>query len=83
MAALGTSIAGGGQPAFDGEVDNSRYSAPEIQRPVDYGLDRILLTKESDVYGMAMVIYEVRLYPSVSSSPTVRFDANLLGSGWE
>ncbi|KAF9650321.1 kinase-like protein [Thelephora ganbajun] len=60
VAVPGTSIAGWHvQSALDGEVDDYRYSAPEIQWPEDYGMDKILITKESDVYGMAMVIYEV------------------------
>ena len=62
VTALGTSNAGRGQPTPGGDADDSRYSAPEIQRPEDYGLDNILLTKESDMYEMAMVIYEARYY---------------------
>ena len=67
------------QPTLGGEADDSRYSAPEIQRPEDYGLDNILLTRESDVYEMAMVIYEARYYRTVSSGPKVRSHASLLG----
>ncbi|KAF9648576.1 kinase-like protein [Thelephora ganbajun] len=36
-----------------------RYSAPELLWPKDLGMDKILTTKESDVYGMGMVAYEV------------------------
>lgn len=56
VAVPGTSIAGHMQSG--GEIDNYRYSAPEIQWPEDHDTDEILITKESDVYGMAMIAYE-------------------------
>lgn len=43
-------------------VSNLRYSAPEIQWLEAYEVNKPPITKESDVYGMAMVIYEVRTY---------------------
>ena len=49
VAIPGTSIAGHVQSG--GDVNNYRYSAPEIQWPEDHGMDKILLTEGSDVYG--------------------------------
>ena len=37
-----------------------RRAAPELQQPDVYGMQRVVATKASDVYGMGMVIYEVR-----------------------
>lgn len=62
VAVKGTSIASHVQSG--GEIDNYRYSAPEIQWTE---ADEILITKESDVYGMAMVIYEASSYRLVPS----------------
>ena len=59
MAVPGTSIAGHSQSGVDGDVDKYRYWAPEIQWRDDGNMDKILITNESDVYGMAMVAYEV------------------------
>ena len=41
-----------------GNLDNFRYSAPEVQWPEEHGMDKVLITKESDAYGLAMVVYE-------------------------
>jgi len=57
VAVPGTPVAGFTQSG--GDIDNYRYSAPEIQWPEDHDMDKILLTKESDVYGMGMIVYEV------------------------
>jgi len=57
VAVPGTSVASHMQSG--GDIDNYRYSAPEIQWPEDYGTDKIVITKESDVYGMGMIVYEV------------------------
>ena len=43
------------------------YSAPEIEWPENRGIDNVTRTRESDVYGMAMVIYEARSRWRVSS----------------
>ena len=59
MALPGTPFAGHFQYLLGGSLGGDRYLAPEIQWPEDYGTDEVLVTKESDVYGMAMVIYEV------------------------
>ena len=62
MAAPGTSIASHVQSA--GDIADYRYSAPEVQWPEDDAIDDILLiTKESDVYGMGMVVYEAGFRP--------------------
>lgn len=75
VAVPGTSAAGHVQSG--GDIDNYRYSAPEIQWPEDHGMDKILITKESDVYGMGMVVYEVSpaflCYLGRRSNPTVIF----------
>ena len=52
----GASIVGNVRSGGDG--DNNRYLAPEIQWRDDGGTDEILITEESDVYGMGMVVYE-------------------------
>ena len=60
VAVPDTSIAGHDQSG--GDVDNYRYSAPEIQWHDDGDTDKILITKESDVYGMGMVAYEASFH---------------------
>ena len=79
MAVPGTSIAGHSQSGLDGNIDKYRYSAPEIQWRDDGGADKILITKESDVYGMAMVAYEVSSRLPVLSGPRAWSHVNLLG----
>lgn len=56
-----SSMAGYNPSEFVGDNNNDeyRYSAPEVQSPEDFGMDKILFTEGSDVYGMAMVTYEV------------------------
>ena len=81
MAVPGTSIAGHIQSG--GDIDNYRYSAPEIQWPEDHGTDDILITKESDVYGMGMVVYEVSSNFPVSSSPTAESRLDPPGLDWK
>lgn len=56
MAVPGTSTAGHIQSG--GDIDDYRYSAPEIRWPESQGENKILITKESDVYGMGMIAYE-------------------------
>ena len=77
MAVPGTSVAGHMQSG--GDIDNYRYSAPEIQWPEEHGMDEILITKESDVYGMAMVVYEASSHRPTSSGPRLESHANLPG----
>ena len=53
-----------------GDIDNYRYSAPEIQFPRDHGMsfDRVAL--KGDVYGIGMIAYEVSFnldHPAVVS----------------
>ena len=69
MAVPGTPFADYLQPSVEGDLGDCRYLAPEIQWPEDYGTDKILMTKESDIYGIAMVIYEARSYKSISPGP--------------
>jgi hypothetical protein len=47
---------------LDASISDYRYAAPEIQWTEDYQKGEVLITKKSDVYEMAMVIYEVRYY---------------------
>ena len=56
MAVPNTSIANHNQSG--GEIVDCVYTAPEMWRD-DGGEDIIRLTKENDVYGMGMVVYEV------------------------
>ena len=60
LAAPGTSF------TLDQGSNVDRYFAPEIQSPGAYGMEGFVTTKESDIYGMAMVIYEARSYRPVS-----------------
>ena len=69
MAVPGTRFANYLQSPVEGDLGDCRYLAPEIQWPEDYGTDKILITKESDIYGIAMVIYEARPYKSISPGP--------------
>jgi hypothetical protein len=57
------------QSSVEGDLGDCRYLAPEIQWPENYDMDKIFITKESDVYGMAMVIYEARSYKPISPGP--------------
>ena len=45
-----------------------RWAAPELQQPDVYGMQRVIATKASDIYGLGMVIYEVRSGTSSSCS---------------
>lgn len=72
MAVPGTSIAGHVQSALDGVIDDHRYMGPEILSPDELccgSVDKILATKENDVYGMGMVVYEVGSHCPVSIPP--------------
>ena len=69
VAVPDTSIAAHSQSEMDGDVDKYRYSAPEVQWHDGSETEKILITKESDVYGMAMVAYEVSSHRPVSSDP--------------
>jgi len=57
-----------------GYIKNYQYSAPEIQLPE--GRD-VLTTKEGDVYGMGMVIYEASSHCPVPSRPRVNLTLTL------
>ena len=69
MAVPGTPFAGYLQSSAEGDLGDCRYLAPELRWPEDYGMDKILITKESDIYGIAMVIYEARSYRPISAGP--------------
>ena len=61
VATSDTSTEGHVQSVVDGDYNNYRYMEPEILLPDELhtgDADRILATKEGDVYGMAMVTYE-------------------------
>ena len=76
VAVPDTSIDAHSQSGLDGDIDKYRYSAPEIQWRDDRGVDEILITKESDVYGMGMVAYEVSSRRLVSSWPRAESHVN-------
>ena len=69
VAVPGTPFAGYLQSSAEGDLGDCRYLAPELRWPEDYGMDKILITKESDIYGIAMVIYEARSYKPISPGP--------------
>ena len=65
VAVPGTPFADYLRSSLEGDPRGYHYSAPEIQWPEDYGTDKILATIESDIYGIAMVVYEAsRANPS-------------------
>ena len=68
-----------GHAQSKGDIDNYRYLAPELQQPEGHGTDEILITKESDVYGMAMVVSEAGYYHPLPSSIRVNSRVDLLG----
>lgn len=62
------------------DINNYRYSAPELHQTNGHGMDIGLpITKESDMFGMAMVIYEVSSHCPTSSGVRVKLHINLLG----
>ena len=67
-----------GEEDFCPGMDRNRcYLAPELQfQWPNYTRDKILVTKESDIYGMAVVIYEARSYKPISLGP----GSNLMSS---
>ena len=67
VAVPDTSVAGHLQSAMDENTDEGQYMAPEIQWPEDYGMEKVLITKASDVYAMGMVAYEVSSHCPVLS----------------
>ena len=61
-----------------GDLDNYRYLAPELHQLEDGSVGEILVTKESDMYGMGMVIFEVRShYLATSGKSPLLLSANL------
>lgn len=76
MPVPGTSVANHVQSGQE-DIVEYRYLAPEVQwledNTADKGdtTDKILITKESDVYGMGMVAYEASFHRMVSSGPRV------------
>jgi len=62
VAVPGTSVAGHEQSAVDGDIDDYRYMGPEIISSDELycgSVDKVLATKENDVYGIGMIVYEV------------------------
>ena len=55
------------------ETKESRYSAPEILSPEDYDMDKVLITKQSDVYAIGMVAYEASSHCPASPGPRANF----------
>lgn len=56
LAALKSNVASG---TMSLEQLRFRWAAPELQRPDEYAMSKVVATKPSDIYGMGMVIYEV------------------------
>jgi len=77
MAVPDTSIADHVQSG--GDVDGYRYSAPELHQPEGHGTDETIITKESDVYGMGMIVFEASSRRPVSPSGWVKSHSNFLG----
>ena len=77
VAVPGTSIAGHVQS--EGDIDDYRYSAPEIRRPKYHNME---IEKESDVYGMGMVVYEASSHLPVSFCLMGKSHLDLLGLDW-
>ena len=69
VAVPNTSFAGYSQSELDGDINKYRYSAPEVQWHDGSETEKILVTKESDVYGLAMVAYEASSHRPMSSNP--------------
>ena len=59
VAAPDTSIAGHSQSEIGSDDDKNRFSAPEVQWFDESSTGKFVITKESDVYGMAMTAYQV------------------------
>ena len=66
VAVPNTSVADHKQSTLDVDPFDYRYVAPEVQWPEYYHRDEVLITKQSDVFEMAMVIYEASPYRGLS-----------------
>ena len=53
-------------------IHEHQYSAPEIRRPEDYGMYKSRVTRESDVYGMGVIVYEASSRYPVSSDLRIK-----------
>lgn len=62
MAVPNTSVADHKQSKLDVDPFDFRCGAPEVLWPEEYGKNEVLITKESDVFEMAIVIYEASPY---------------------
>ena len=82
VAEAGTSTAGHPQSEVDGNDGKYRYSAPEMW-PDEDSMTKHLTTKESDVYSMGMIAYQVSSDRLVSFSPPVKSHVNLQGPDGE
>ena len=71
VAEPGTPFVDHVQSGLGGYIDSYRYSAPEIQWYDDDSPDEVLITKESDVFGMGMVTYEASSHCPASFDPKV------------
>ena len=78
MAVPNTSVADHEQSTLDADPFDYRYVAPEVQWPEFYCNDEVLITKQSDVFEMAMVIYEASPYGGLSG-PVVQAHARFPG----
>ena len=53
-----------GHPLSENDPRSVRWLAPELLFPRKFGLGNACLTKETDIYAFAMVMYEVGLHLS-------------------
>ena len=69
-----TSFAGHVQSGLGEDIDDYRYMAPELQSPEEHDVEGIdkLATKESDVYGMGMVVYRVSSHRLISPGTGIK-----------
>ena len=51
-----------GVPVLECDIRSVRWLAPELLFPEKFGLENACLTRETDVYAFAMVMYEVGLF---------------------
>lgn len=79
VAVPNTSVADFKEQLSVRDLDYSPYSAPEILWPEEHGKDKIVITKESDVYGIGMIVYEASSHHSVLSVLRVKSHVCLAG----
>lgn len=54
-----------------GDVNDYQYSAPELHPLEGYSMGETFIMKESDVYGMGMVVFEASSHRPLSSGARI------------